>query len=335
MKKDVYILAVESSCDETSIAIVKNGKEIVADVILTQMDTHAEYGGVVPEIASRMHTENITMVLEQTLKQTDIKIEDVDAIAVTYAPGLLGSLLVGIEFAKVLSYIYDKPLIKVNHLVGHIYASKFENEFEFPMLAMVVSGGHTELIEMEDDYKFKLLGSTLDDAIGESFDKVARVLDIPYPGGPLLEECAAKGKPTYEMPKSVDDDTYNFSYSGLKSNIVNLVNKEKQKGNEIRKEDLACSFQTAAVDEVCRKVDLALKNTNIKNLVLAGGVSANKYLRGEVKKVTDKHNANLYMPSIKYCTDNAAMIGAAAYPLYLKNDFSNLALNGSSKAEIC
>lgn len=335
MKKDVYILAVESSCDETSIAIVKNGKEIVSDIILSQMDTHAKYGGVVPEIASRMHAENITLILDQVLKQTDIKIEDIDAIAVTYEPGLLGSLLVGIEFAKVLSFVYNKPLIKVNHLIGHIYASKFENEFKFPMLAVVVSGGHTELVVMEDDYKFKLLGSTLDDAIGESFDKVARVLGIPYPGGPGVEQAAEKGSPTYKLPKPVDDDTYNFSYSGLKSAVTNLVNNEKQKGNEINKEDLACSFQTVAVDEVCRKLDLALKNTNIKNVVVAGGVSANKYLREEIKKVTDKYNATLNVPSIKYCTDNAAMIGAAAYPLYLKKDFTNLALNGISQADIC
>ncbi len=335
MKKDVYILAVESSCDETSIAIVKNGKEIVSDIILSQMDTHAKYGGVVPEIASRMHAENITIILDQVLKQTDIKMEDLDAIAVTYEPGLLGSLLVGIEFAKVLSYVYNKPLIKVNHLIGHIYASKFENEFKFPMLAVVVSGGHTELVVMEDDYKFKLLGSTLDDAIGESFDKVARILGIPYPGGPGVEECALSGSPSYKLPKPVDDDTYNFSYSGLKSAVTNLVNNEHQKGYEINKNDLACSFQTAAVDEVCRKVELALKNTNIKNVVVAGGVSANKYLRNEIQKVTDKYNAKLNVPSLKYCTDNAAMIGAAAYPLYLKGEFTNLALNGVSQADIC
>ena len=334
MKKDVYILAVESSCDETSIAIIQNGCKIVSDVILTQMNTHAEFGGVVPEIASRMHAENITMVLEQTLKQTDITMDDIDAIAVTYAPGLLGSLLVGIEFAKVLSYVYKKPLIKVNHLIGHIYASKFENEFKFPMLALIVSGGHTELLIMRDDYKFEKLGATLDDAIGEAYDKVARILGIPYPGGPGVEKAALEGTPSYDLPKAVMDDTYNFSYSGLKSAIINLVNKEKQKGNEINKNDLACSFQTAAVEQLCRKLDLALKNTDIKNVVVAGGVSANQYLRGEIKKITDKYSAELIVPSLKYCTDNAAMIGAAAYPLYLKEDFTNLTLNGSSQGEI-
>jgi N6-L-threonylcarbamoyladenine synthase len=335
MKKDIYILAVESSCDETSIAIIKNGNKIVSDVILTQMDTHALYGGVVPEIASRMHCENITMVLEQTLRQTDITMNDIDAIAVTYAPGLLGSLLVGIEFAKTLSFVYKKPLIKVNHLIGHIYASIFENEFIFPMLAVVVSGGHTELVIMNDNYDFKMLGSTLDDAIGEAYDKVARVLGIPYPGGPGVESAAALGQNSYKLPKPVDDDTYNFSYSGLKSSIINLVNTEKMRGNEIRKNDLACSFQTAAVDEVCRKVELALKNTGLKNVVVAGGVSANKYLRSELEKVTNKYDAKLNVPSLKYCTDNAAMIGAAAYPLYLKHDFTNLALNGISQIDIC
>jgi N6-L-threonylcarbamoyladenine synthase len=333
--KDVYILAVESSCDETSIAIVKNGKDVIVNTVLTQMDTHALYGGVVPEIASRMHCENITMVLEKTLSDSPIKMEDIDAIAVTYAPGLLGSLLVGIEFAKVLSFVYNKPLIKVNHLIGHIYASRIENDFVFPMLALVVSGGHTELVIMKDDYDFKMLGSTLDDAIGEAYDKVARVIGIPYPGGPGVEKAALNGKLSYELGKPVNDDTYNFSYSGLKSSIINLVNKEKMKGNEINKNDLACSFQTIAIDELARKLDLALTNTNIKNVVVAGGVSANMYLRETLKKVTDKHNAKFNVPSLKYCTDNAAMIGCAAYPLYLKKDFTSLALNGISELDVC
>lgn len=333
--KDVYILAVESSCDETAIAIIKNGHEVIANTVLTQMDTHALYGGVVPEIASRMHCENITMVLEETLKNSSIKIEDVDAIAVTYAPGLLGSLLVGIEFAKVLAFVYNKPLIKVNHLIGHIYASRIENEFAFPMLALVISGGHTELVIMESDYDFKMLGGALDDAIGEAYDKVARVIGIPYPGGPGVEKAALNGHNTYNLGKPVNDDTYNFSYSGLKSNIINLVNKEKMKGNPINKEDLACSFQTTAVDELARKLDIALTNTEIKNVVIAGGVSANMYLREELKKVTDKHNAKFNVPSLKYCTDNAAMIGCAAYPLYLKQDFTSLALNGISDMDVC
>ncbi len=333
--KDVYILSVETSCDETSIAIVKNGTEVVALTILTQMDTHANFGGVVPEIASRMHTENITMVLEETLNKAHMKVEDVDAIAVTYCPGLLGSLLVGVEFAKVLSYVYKKPLIKVNHLIGHIYANKIDNKMEFPVLALVISGGHTELIKMTGDYEFEKLGETEDDAIGEAFDKVARVIGLPYPGGPNIEKLARDGHDTYKLPKPVMDDTYNFSYSGLKSSVINLVNNERQRGNEIRKEDLACSFQTTAVEELTRKLELALKNTDIKNVIIAGGVSANKYLRGQIQELCDKYDAKLNLPEFIYCTDNAAMIGAAAYPLYLKRDFADLELNAKSTSSIC
>ena len=314
MKKDVYILAIESSCDETSMAIIKNGTDNIATTILTQMDTHAAFGGVVPEIASRMHSENITMVLEDVLNKANMKVEDVDAIAVTYAPGLLGSLLVGIEAAKTLSLVYNKPLIKVNHLAGHIYANNLVQKMEFPLLALVISGGHTELVLMEDDYKFKVLGETLDDAIGEVYDKVARVLDLPYPGGPNIEKY----------------DELNFSYSGLKSAVINLVHNEKQRGNEIRKYDLAASFQKVAIDELVRKTELAIKKYNIKRLIVAGGVTANKYLRSEMEKLANKYDVNLTVPPIKYCTDNAAMIGCAAYPLYLKNDFTDYSLNAES-----
>lgn len=333
--KDIKILAIETSCDETSIAIIKNGKEVLGLTIATQMKTHALYGGVVPEIASRMHTESITLVLEETLKKANMKVSDVDAIAVTYKPGLMGSLLVGIEFAKTLSYVYHKPLIKVNHLIGHIYANAINNELKFPLLALVVSGGHTELVIMKNDYEFELLGATLDDAIGEAYDKVARILNVPYPGGPGIEKLALNGKSTYNLPKPVMDGSYNFSYSGLKSYIINLVHNELQKGNKIRKEDLAASFQETAVNELVRKLDLALKNTKIKNVIVAGGVSANKYLRKEIEKVTLDNNAVLTIPDFIYCTDNAAMIGAAAYPLYLKNEFADYGLNAESNASIC
>ena len=333
--KDVYVLSVESSCDETSIAIIKNGKKCISLTVLTQMDTHAEFGGVVPEVASRMHAENITMVLEETLKKANMTVDQMDAIAVAYKPGLMGSLLVGIEFAKTLAYVYNKPLIGVNHLIGHIYANNLEDDLQYPLLALVVSGGHTELVIMKNDYEFELLGATLDDAIGEAYDKVARVLGFPYPGGPNIENAASLGENTYKLPKPVDDDSYNFSYSGLKSHIINLVNTEKMKGNKIRKEDLACSFQTIAIDELSRKLEMALKNTDIKNVVIAGGVSANKYLRSEISKICDKYSAKLYIPRMLYCTDNAAMIGAAAYPLYIKGDFKDLSLNAESHAGVC
>lgn len=333
--KDIYILAIETSCDETSIAIVKNGKEVVAMTVLTQMYTHANFGGVVPEIASRMHTENITIVLEETLNKAKMTVNDVDAIAVTQKPGLLGSLLVGIEFAKVLSYIYKKPLIAVNHLIGHIYANAINNDLEFPLLALVVSGGHTELVIMENNYDFEFLGGTLDDAIGEAYDKVARILNIPYPGGSGIEKKALEGTVTYDFPKPVKDNTYNFSYSGLKSRIINIVHNEKQKGNIIRDADLAASFQYVAIDELTRKTDLALKNTGIKHVIVAGGVSANKYLRSEMLKVAKLNNAKLTIPDFQYCTDNAAMIGAAAYPLYLRKEFADFSLNGESQADVC
>ena len=332
--KDVNILAIESSCDETSMAIIRNGCECVHLTVLTQMDTHAEFGGVVPEIASRMHTENVTMVLEETLNKANMTMDDIDAIAVTYAPGLLGSLLVGVEFAKTMSFVYKKPLIAVNHIAGHIYANNLEKPMQFPLLALVVSGGHTDLILMKGDYQFEHIGGTLDDAIGECYDKVARVIGLGYPGGPKVEKAALEGEHTYDLPMPMNDDSFNMSFSGLKSNIINLVHNEKQRGDEIRNNDLARSFQDVAIDQLCRKTELAIKKYDIKNMIIAGGVSANKYLRQEIKKVTDKYGVDLSVPSFVYCTDNAAMIGAAAYPLYLKGEFADLTLNATSSDEL-
>lgn len=332
--KDIYILAVETSCDETSMAIIKNGSECIALTILTQMDTHAEFGGVVPEIASRMHTENITMVLEDTLNKANMDVCDIDAIAVTYAPGLMGSLLVGVECAKTLAYIYNKPLIAVNHIAGHIYANNLERPMEYPLLALVVSGGHTDLIMMNGDYEFEHLGGTLDDAIGECYDKVARVLDLKYPGGPNVEKMAMNGNHSYELPIPMNDDSFNMSFSGLKSSIINLVHNEKQRGNVLRKEDLARSFQEVAIDQLVRKSELAIKKFNVKNMIVAGGVSANNYLRQELGKLTDKYGVSLSVPRMLYCTDNAAMIGAAAYPLFCRGQFVDLDLNASSNDEL-
>ncbi len=329
--KDVYILGIETSCDETSVSIVKNGSEEIATTVLTQMDTHAKYGGVVPEIASRMHTENITMVLEDALKKANMKVSDVDAIAVTYAPGLLGSLLVGVEFAKVLSFVYNKPLIATHHIAGHIYANNLVKKLEFPLLALVVSGGHTELVLMEDDYKFKVLGTTKDDAIGESFDKVARVLDLPYPGGPNVEKYAALGEPTYDLPKPMNNDELNFSFSGLKSAVINLRHNEEQRGNEIRKYDLARSFQDVAFDQVIRKTRLAIERYDIKRVIVAGGVSASKNLRELMQELCQEMNVDLSIPPMRYCTDNATMIACAAYPQFIRGDFSDLTLRAKSQ----
>ena len=333
--KDVYIFAIESSCDETSAAVIKNGKEVVSLTIASQISTHENYGGVVPEIASRMHTESITYVIDDAIRKSGMKMEEMDAIAVTYTPGLLGSLLVGIEAAKVLSYVYNKPLIAVNHIAGHIYANNLEdNSIKFPSLGLVVSGGHTEIIYLENDYNFKVLGSTLDDAIGEVYDKVARVLDLKYPGGPNIEKLAKLGKPSYKLPIPMNDDSLNLSFSGLKSSIINLVHNEEQRGNSINKEDLACSFQTIAVDELARKLEIAINNYKVDNVIVAGGVSANGYLREEIKKITDKYNLNLSIPKMLYCTDNAAMIGAAAYPLFKQKKFANYDLNGYSTKSV-
>jgi putative glycoprotease GCP len=332
--KDVLILAIESSCDETSMSIVKNGKDVLSIVVNTQISTHEKFGGVVPEIASRMHTENITLVLDETLKKANVSIDDISAIAVTYGPGLMGSLLVGVEAAKTIAYVYKKPLIAVNHMAGHIYANNIENTMEFPILALVVSGGHTDLVYMEDDYKFEVLGSTLDDAIGETYDKVARVLDLKYPGGPNVEKLAAQGQPTYKLPIPMNDNSLNMSFSGLKSSIINLVHNETQRGNTINKEDLAASFQTVAIDELTRKLSLALKKVNVNQVIIAGGVSANQYLRKEVAKLLENTNIKLLVPSMIYCTDNGAMIGAAAYPLYLKKQFTTFDLNATPNAKL-
>ena len=281
-----------------------------------------------------MHTENITMVLEDTLKKSKITMNEISAIAVTYAPGLLGSLLVGVECAKVLSYVYNKPLIKVNHTLGHIYANNINNEIKYPTLALIVSGGHTDLVILKNENDIEVLGSTIDDSVGEVYDKVARVLGMSYPGGPNIDKTASLGSPTYEMPIPMNNDSYNFSFSGLKSYIINLVHNEKQRNHEIRVNDLACSFQNTAVDELCRKVELALKNTGIKNLILAGGVSANSFLRKKITELCNKYKVEFHVPNIIYCTDNAAMIGAAAYPLYKASIFADYSLNAKSNETI-
>lgn len=314
--KDVYILGIESSCDETSVSIVKNGCEDIATVVLSQMNTHAEYGGVVPEIASRMHVENITIVVEECLSKANMTMDDITAIAVTYGPGLIGSLLVGVVAASTLSYIYKKPLVPVHHIAGHIYANNLEKEMQYPALALVVSGGHTDLIYMKEEYSFEKIGGTLDDAVGEAYDKVARVANIPYPGGPLVDKLAYEGKDTYQLPLPLDDDSYNFSFSGIKSAVINVVHNEAQRGNEVQIADLACSFQNRVVEILSKKTMRALKEYNINNLVVAGGVSANSAIRSKLKELCAKEGINLSIPSLKYCTDNATMIAAAGYFAY-------------------
>ena len=325
--KDFYIFAIESSCDETSCSVIKNGVTDIATVISSQIDIHKNYGGVVPEIASRHHVKNITMVIEECLEKANMKMEDMDAIAVTYGPGLIGSLLVGVEAAKTLSWIYNKPLIPVNHMAGHIYANNLVKKMEYPLIALVISGGHTELIYMEDEYSFKKIGGTLDDAIGECYDKVARVVGIPYPGGPSIDKMAEVGKHTYDLPLPLDDLSYNFSFSGLKSAVINLAHNAEQRGESINKEDLAASFQDVVVEILTKKTMRALKDYNTKRLVVAGGVSANKRIRRELKELCDKEKIDLTVPDFKYCTDNASMIGAAGYFAYKHGINSDLKLS--------
>lgn len=328
--KDIYILGIESSCDETSCSIVKNGCEEIATVVLSQIDIHTDFGGVVPEIASRHHVKNITMVIEQCLRQANMKMEDIEAIGITYGPGLIGSLLVGLEAAKTLSYLYHKPLIPVHHIAGHIYANQLVQPLKFPLLALVVSGGHTDLIRMDKHYSFEKLGGTLDDAVGECYDKVARVIGLGYPGGPKIDQLAKLGKNHYHLPIPLNDDSYNFSFSGLKSAVINLVHTEKQRGNKIVPEDLATSFQQVVVDSIVKKVRKALKEYQMDQLIVAGGVAANQGLRTELQKMCEEENVHLSVPPIQFCTDNAAMIAVAAYFAYQQGRIADLALNSKS-----
>ena len=332
--KDTYILGIESSCDETSCSIVKNGRIDIGTSISTQISIHKNYGGVFPEIASREHVKNITFVIEECLEKAQMKIEDIDAIAITYGPGLIGSLLIGLEAAKTLSFIYNKPLIPVHHIAGHIYANSLEKEMKFPLLALVVSGGHTELVLMKDHYKFEKLGGTLDDAIGECYDKVARVLGLEYPGGPKVDKLAHMGKPTYKLPIPMNDDSYNFSFSGLKSAVINLNHNLEQRNEQLNKEDLATSFQNVAITEIINKTRKAIKEENIKTLIVAGGVAANQGLREEVTKLGKELGVDVTIPSMKYCTDNATMIAAAGYYAYKDGRIADLTLNSKSNDKL-
>ena len=323
----MYILAIESSCDEMSMSIIKDGEEEICTVTNTQIDIHKQFGGVVPEIASRSHIENVIIVLEELLERSNFTMEMIDAIGVTYGPGLIGSLMIGLQCAKTISLVTGKPLIPVHHIAGHIYANNLEKRLEFPLIALVVSGGHTDLVYMKEDYSFQRIGSTLDDAIGEAYDKVAKVCGLEYPGGPKVDKLAKEGNDTYELPYPLDDDSYNFSFSGIKSAVVNTVHNEKQRGNEIRVNDMCTSFQNRVVSVVTKKTIRALKEYNCHNLVLAGGVAANSYLRSQLSLACEENNINFSYPRISYCTDNAAMIGAAAYYAYKKGITADLTLN--------
>ena len=322
---DKIILAIESSCDETAVAIIKND-ELLANIISSQIEVHQKYGGVMPEVASRLHLENVLCVLDEALKKANVKLEDVSAIAVTRGPGLIGALHVGMQVAKTLALIYKKPLIPVHHLIGHIYANEFIAPLKFPLLGVVVSGGNTELVYMKEHFSFEIIGETKDDAIGESFDKVARVLGLPYPGGVAIDKLAKEGKHTYKLPEPLKDNSLNVSYSGLKTAVINLVHKEQVNGNEIRIADMAKSFQDVAVKELLDRVKRATDQYDIKQVVLAGGVSANSYLREEITKMYSNTGIDVIIPPLWCTTDNAAMIAKVASYLYDQKVFAPLSI---------
>ncbi len=327
---DILCLAIESSCDEMSMSIVKNGCEEIATVVVSQIDIHKKFGGVVPEIASRSHIECVTIVLDEVLEKAKMTINDIDIIGVTYGPGLIGSLLIGVQCAKTIAMITGKPLIPVHHIAGHIYANNLEERLCFPLIALVVSGGHTDLVYMNEDYSFERIGSTLDDAVGEAYDKVAKILGLSYPGGPVVDELAHRGHDTYDLPYPLDDKTYNFSFSGIKSATLNIVHNEKQRGNNIRVEDMCTSFQNRVVKILVKKTLMALKEYKVHNLVMAGGVAANKGLREAITKMALENGISVHVPRISYCTDNAAMIGAAGYYAYKKGITAGLELNAKA-----
>ena len=319
--EDVLILAIESSCDETAASVVKNGREVLSNVISSQIALHTLYGGVVPEIASRKHIEKINQVIESALAEADVTLEEITAIAVTYGPGLVGALLVGVAEAKALAYAAKKPLVGVHHIEGHVSANFIENpDLEPPFVCLIVSGGHTHLVIVKDYGEFEIIGHTRDDAAGEAFDKVARAVGLGYPGGPKVDKAAREGNPhAIEFPRAkVGDNPYDFSFSGLKSAVLNYINHAKMTGEEICVPDLAASFQNAVVESLVSRAIMAAKEYGYDKLAIAGGVASNSALREGMKAACEKEGIRFYHPSPIYCTDNAAMIGAAAYYEYQK-----------------
>lgn len=311
-KTDCLVLGIETSCDETSASVVRGGKEVLSNVVSSQMDLHRRFGGVVPEVASRKHVERITYVIDQALTEAKVTKKEIDAVAVTQGPGLVGALLVGVAAAKAFAFAQGIPVVPVHHIAGHIYGNHLVKPLEFPLVSLVVSGGHTELIWMPEHNRFEKLGKTRDDAAGEAFDKVARLLNLPYPGGPQIERLAAQGTPQYDLPRAwLEPDSLDFSFSGLKSAVMMLMQKKKQKGEHVNQEDLAASFQDAVLEVLVEKSIRAVRESGAKRLLLAGGVSANSGLRIRLKERCAEEGIELTIPPLELCTDNAAMIAAA------------------------
>ncbi|WP_144523666.1 tRNA (adenosine(37)-N6)-threonylcarbamoyltransferase complex transferase subunit TsaD [Bacillus pumilus] len=327
---DRFILGIETSCDETAASIVKNGKEIVANVVASQIESHKRFGGVVPEIASRHHVEQVTIVLEEVMTQANKSFQDLDAIAVTEGPGLVGALLIGVNAAKALSFAHQIPLVGVHHIAGHIYANQLVDELQFPCLALVVSGGHTELVLMKEHGSFEVIGETLDDAAGEAYDKVARTMGLPYPGGPHIDRLAHEGEPTIKLPRAwLEEGSYHFSFSGLKSAVINTLHNASQKGETIAPENLAASFQASVIEVLVGKTLKAAEAYGVKQVVLAGGVAANKGLREALTTAFTKlSEVKVIIPPLSLCTDNAAMIAAAGTIAFERGIRGDMAMNG-------
>ena len=326
----MLILSIETSCDETSAAVIENGDTILSNVVASQINSHKRFGGVVPEIASRHHVEYITLIIEEAMEEAYVTFDDLDAVAVTEGPGLVGALLIGVNAAKAIAYAHNLPLIPVNHIAGHIYANQLVQPLEFPLLSLVVSGGHTELIYMKEHGSFEIIGETRDDAAGEAYDKIGRVIGVPYPGGKHIDEMAQVGQDTFNFPRAmIDEDNYDFSFSGLKSAFINKVHNAEQKGEELNREDLATSFQQAVVDVLVSKTIRAAKEYDVKQIILAGGVAANSGLRTGLSEAveTELTDVPLIIPPLSLCGDNAAMIGAAAFLEKEQFKNANLALN--------
>ncbi|MBI5975984.1 tRNA (adenosine(37)-N6)-threonylcarbamoyltransferase complex transferase subunit TsaD [Staphylococcus canis] len=335
MTEQKLILAVETSCDETSVSVIENGTKLLSNSVLSQIDSHKRFGGVVPEVASRHHVENMTMMVENALETADKTMDDIDAVAVTQGPGLIGALLVGVNAAKALAFAHQKPLIPVHHIAGHVYANQLEQGLKFPLIALIVSGGHTELVYMKDHLNFEVIGETRDDAVGEAYDKVARTIGLSYPGGPIIDQLAAKGEDTYDFPRVwLEPNSYDFSFSGLKSAVINKLHNQKQKGETIIPENVATSFQNSVVEVLVGKAMRACEDYGVKQLIVAGGVASNRGLRQALQQETEKRNIELSIPEPKLCTDNAAMIGAAGYYIYEKGIRGDMSLNGKSSMDL-
>ncbi|OJG95773.1 YgjD, Kae1, Qri7 family, required for threonylcarbamoyladenosine (t(6)A) formation in tRNA [Enterococcus thailandicus] len=326
------ILAIESSCDETSVAVVENGTKILSNIVASQINSHKRFGGVVPEVASRHHVEQITLCIDEALAEAEVTVAELSAVAVTYGPGLVGSLLIGISAAKAFAWANNLPLVPVNHMAGHIYAARFVKPFEFPLIALLVSGGHTELVYMQEDGSYEIIGETRDDAAGEAYDKVGRVLGLSYPSGKEIDELAHHGKDNYHFPRAmIHEANYDFSFSGLKSAFINLVHNAEQRGEELDKNDLAASFQASVVEVLVIKTLRACKEFPVKQLVVAGGVAANQGLREGLATALAKElpEVELIIPPLRLCGDNAAMIGAAAHVERQKGTAADLQLNAN------